>query len=95
MLSAHTPHNSSNNPNRQRKDNRSINPNTNNNNSEESASSATTTNNTDTGISYLQTNVVPGVDGRLISHITCYNFGCKGHYTDNYPGQVCNETSDQ
>ena len=41
------------------------------------------------------TNAIPGVDGRLISHITCYNCNCKGHYADNCPGQSYNETNDQ
>ena len=35
--------------------------------------------------SYLQTEVVPGTDGRTITHITCYNCNKKGHYSDNCP----------
>ena len=95
MLSAHTPHNSSNNQGKQKKDNRQSNTNINNNNNERSTSEPTTDNNTDTGTSYLQTDVVPGTDGRLISHISCYNCGRKGHYADNCPGQVCTETNEQ
>ena len=50
---------------------------------------------TDTGTSYLQTSAVPGVDGRLITHNTCYNCGRKGHYANNCPGQNNSESSDQ
>ena len=95
MLSAHTPHNSSNNQGKQKKDNRQSNPNVNNNNNERPTSESTTNNNTDTGTLYLQTNVVPKTDGRLISHITCYNCRRKGHYADNCPGQVCTKTNEQ
>ena len=37
------------------------------------------------GMSYLQDDGIAGVDGRFISHITCYRCGRKGHYADNCP----------
>ena len=95
MLSAHTSHNNNNYQSKQRKDNRTTNTSTNDNNNEETTNSTTNTSNTEAGTSYLQTNAIPGVDGRLISHITCYNYNRKGHYADNCPGQNNNETNDQ
>ncbi len=41
--------------------------------------------NTGTGASYLQEEIVSGKDGRVVSHITCYSCGKKGHYSDNCP----------
>ena len=35
--------------------------------------------------SYLQTDTIPGTDGRTIPHITCYVCGKKGHYSDKCP----------
>ena len=41
--------------------------------------------NNNTGVSYLQEEAVQGKDGRVVSHITCYSCGKKGHYSDNCP----------
>ena len=89
------PHNT-NTQNRQKRDSRGNNNNIyNNTNGEDNNNTTTSNNNTDTGTLYLQTSAVPGVDGRLIPHITCYNCGRKGHYADNCPGQDNNEADDQ
>ena len=83
MLSAHTPHEST--QGRNKKGNK-----TNNNNAvvdgvrsgnEENSNSQAT----ETGTSYLQSSAVPGTDGRIIAHIKCYNCGKKGYYADNCP----------
>ena len=47
------------------------------------------------GISYLQTEAVPGNDGRLVPHITCYNCRRKGHYADNCPGETNTSNNNQ
>ena len=95
MLSAHTPHNNNNYQKKQKKENRTTNTNINSNNNEETANTSINTSNTEAGTSYLQTNAIPRVDGRLISHITCYNCKRKGHYADNCPEQNNNETNNQ
>ena len=41
------------------------------------------------GASYLQTEAILGSDGRLIPHITYFNCGKKGHYSDNCPNATC------
>ena len=88
MLSAHTPHASYHNKNK--KENKS-NHNTTNVEGSRSASDDNNNNTTETGTSYLQSTAVPGNDGRLIPHITCYNCQRKGHYADNCPEQDCNK----
>ena len=81
MLSSHTSHNE-NTANKGKKDNKQ---NNNNNDTETLRSATKNTTNSDTGMSYLQTAAVPGTDGCLIPHITCFNCNKKGHYTDNCP----------
>ena len=92
MLSAHTPHNSSGNKNKKENKNTVNNTESDNreNNTTENARSVT-----ETGTSYLQSTAVPGSDGRLIPHITCYNCGKKGHYADNCPTQVCTPVNEE
>ena len=36
-------------------------------------------------VSYLQSELIPGTDGRTIPHIKCYGCGRKGHYSDKCP----------
>ena len=80
MLSAHTVHNIANTSSKGKKETKST-------------ISATTSRNVNNDTpnmgsnerSYLQTEVVPGTDGRTIAHITCYNCNKKGHYADNCP----------
>ena len=77
--------------------------NTNNNQSNKTTKENRNNNNTGTetqrsdntnrdGISYLQTEAVPGSDGRLIPHITCFNCRRKDHYAGNCPSET--NTSD-
>ena len=65
---------------------------TNNNTGTETPRSANT--NRD-GILYLQTEAVPGSDGRLIQHITCFNCRRKGHYADNCPSEASTSNNDE
>ena len=93
MLSAHTPHNN-NSVNMTKKESENH---TNNQESETSESNTieNTRNTTKTGTSYLHSTTVPGSDGRLIPHITCYNCGKKGHYANNCPAHVCTTTNEE
>ena len=90
MLSTHTPHNSNNNQSK-----KEVKSHTNNQEGDapKSNNSDNRRNTTETDTSYLQSTAVPGNDGWLISHITCYNCGKKGHYADNCPAQVCTTTN--
>ena len=53
--------------------------------------------NSDTGTSYLQTEIVSGFDRRVIAHNRCdyYNCGKKGHYVDNCPNATCTIINDR
>ena len=84
MLSLHTNHGNNNNNSKIKRESKQT---SNNNNEQASARSARPNNNATEGTetSYLQTDVVPGTDGRIITHITCYNCRKCGHYTDNCP----------
>ena len=39
--------------------------------------------------------MVPGIYGRLITHIICYNCGKKGQYADNYQDLSCSIVDQQ
>ena len=45
--------------------------------------------------SYLQMQVVPGTDGKIIAHITCYDCGKKGRYADNCPNNQVKNNEEQ
>ena len=92
MLSAHTPHNNNSNSVKHRKENRNNNT---SNTSENHSNTTSNTNNNDVGTTYLQTNAIPGTNGRLIQHITCYNCRRKGHYADNCPEDEANQNDNQ
>ena len=80
MLSSHTHHNSTSNS-KSKKENKLHNQTS---ETEEPRSAPNSAVNNDTGNSYLQTEAIPGTDGRLIPHIICFNCN-KGHYADNCP----------
>ena len=83
MLASHVTH-SNNNNTKTKRDNR-----TTSTSDQDSTRTANTSELNRDGVSYLQAEAVPGNDGRLIPHITCFNCGRKGHYADNCPGEVC------
>ena len=93
-LSSHTVHSSSTGSNKQRKESKQPN----NNNTEQSTSRSNNSNlvqRDNTGTSYLQTEIIPGTDGRTIEHITCYNCGKRGHYADNCPATSNTPSNEQ
>ena len=50
----------------------------------------------DIGSSYLQTWSVPGIDRRLVPHITCFHCDRKGHYADNcLSNNMCKTVNDE
>ena len=67
----------------------------NNNNATANGPTNKSTNANSAGRSYLQTEIIPGTDGRTITHITCYNCGKKGHYADNSPKDNAEHTSSE
>ena len=85
LLSSHTNYSTSSGSNKQMKENKQTNNNT--ANEQQGARSNDLNNNQseNTGISYLQAEIVPGMDGRTVEHITCYNCGKRGHYAANFP----------
>ena len=84
MLSSHMIQSNNAGFNEQEKDNRS---NVHNNNEQPGSRSAGGVNSTNesTGTSNLQAEILPGIYGRTIQHITCYNCRKRGHYADNCP----------
>ena len=81
VLSAHTTNN--NNQSRNKRDSKQVTSNSEGTPTKTNSHGGNTGNGMET--SYLQTEVVPGNDGRTISHITCYSCQNKGHYADNCP----------
>ena len=88
MLSAHTVHSNMGTLIKGKREAKST-----NNGTTTKAPNNESTNTSSAGRSYLQTEVVPGTDGRTITHITCYNCGKKGHYTNNCPKDGAEHTS--
>ena len=86
MLSSHTSPNEDG-GSKNKKENKAVN----NANTDTSRSATNDTTNNNTGSSYLQTAAVPGTDGRLIPHITCFRCNKKGHYSDNCPEEQAEE----
>ena len=91
MLSAHTNH--SNNTSKNKRESKSAGGNNDataikNNNKDDGQGGQTDT-------SYLQTEIIPGTDGRTIAHITYYNCGKKGHYADNCPAEEQGQNNEE
>ena len=89
IISSHTIYGIVNNTNKSKCDSKQGNINNEHQSSRTVETNKSATESTET--SYLQTEIIPGTDGRTILNRTCYNYGKCWHYANNCPELSCHQ----